>query len=87
MCRYDEVRTAQVDHLASVRFGVDEKITKNLCEKIDEKVDAYANGDLDHAAETMSLLWEVSKKDRHIVPATQTVGTSVRPPPLLSSCY
>lgn len=86
MYRYDEVRIAQVNHLASVRFGVDEKITKNLCEMIDEKVDAYANGDLDHAAETMSLLWEVSK-DRHIVPAAQTVGTSVRPPPLLSSCY
>ena len=60
--RYEEVRIMQVDYLASVRFGVDDKTTKRLCEKIDKKIDAYASGDLEYAGEAMSLLWEVSRK-------------------------
>ena len=75
--RYDEVRVIQVDHLASVRFGGNEETAKKLCDKIDEKVDAYASGDLPHAAEAVSLLWEVSKKSRHIVPVPQGANTSV----------
>ena len=31
---------------------------------IDEKVDSYANGELDHAMEAMALLWECSRKNR-----------------------
>jgi len=76
--RYDEIRTIQVDHLASVRFGADEGNTKNLCDKIDEKVDAYASGNLGHAAEAVSLLWEVSQKDRHPGPTARATNTSVR---------
>lgn len=82
--RYNEVRTMQVNHLAFVRFGVDDEVTKNLCEKIDEKVDAYANGDLSHAAEAVSLLWEASKS-RGSSLASQSMSASVCPPPLPSS--
>ena len=79
--RYDEVRTAQVNHLVSARFGVNEGTTKNLCDKIDEKVDAYASGDLKHAVDTVSLLWEVSRKGKRQVPTSpfQSTNTSVRP--------
>lgn len=75
----------QVNHLASVRFGVNEETTKNLCDKIDEKVEAYATGDLKHAADAMSLLWEVSKKGRRPgpVPISQSTSASVRPALLL----
>ena len=64
MCRYDEVRTIQANHLAFVQASADAESSKKLWEKIDEKVDLYANGDLGHAAEAMSLLWEVSKRGR-----------------------
>ena len=49
-----------------------------LCDKIDEKVDAYVAGNLKHAAEAISLLWEASKKDRRTIPAPQSTSTSVR---------
>ena len=75
--RHDEVRVIQVDHLASVRLGENEEITKKLCDKIDEKIDAYGNGDLPHAAEAVSLLWEVSKKSRHMVSVPQGANISV----------
>ena len=60
---------------------MDEETTRNLCDKIDEKVDAYASGDLKHAVDTVSLLWEVSKKGKGQVPTSpaQSTKTSVRP--------
>ena len=82
--RYDQVRTMQINHLASARFGVNDEHTNILCDKIDEKVDAYAAGDLKHAADAMSLLWEVSKKARRPTPVSAglpSATASVRPPP------
>lgn len=67
----------QINHLASARFGGEEGVTKKLCDKIDKKVDAYVAGDLKHATEAMSLLWEVSKKDRSTIPL-QSLGGFVR---------
>lgn len=83
--RYNQVRLIQVNHLASARFGVSEEITKNLCDKIDEKVDAYSAGDLKHAVDAMSLLWEVSKKSKRPSPNTLSPSISVSPAPLLPS--
>lgn len=76
--RYDEVRVIQVNHLASVRFGRNEETTRKLCDRIDEKVDVYANGDLRHAGDAVSLLWEVSKTRRHTTLVPQATTTSVR---------
>jgi len=83
--RYDEIRTIQVNHLASVRFGADEGDTKNLCDKIDEKVDAYAGGNLGHAAEAVSLLWEASQKDKPPGSAARNMNSFVCPTLSLSS--
>ena len=58
-----------MEHLASARFGVDEETTENLCKEIDEKVDAYANGNLEYAAEVLSLLWKFSRKRDPMPPA------------------
>ena len=63
----------QVDYLVSARsvwFGADDEMMKKLYEKIDEKVDAYASGDLEYAGEAMSLLWEVWRKRRKNSPAS-----------------
>jgi len=35
---------------------------ERLGERIDEKVDSYANGELDHAMEAMAFLWELSRE-------------------------
>jgi hypothetical protein len=64
----------QINHLASVRFVGGDKVVKDLCDEIDEKVDAYASGDLKHAAGAISLLWEASKKSRQSIPASRSVG-------------
>lgn len=74
----------QVDHLASTRIGGDKDITKQLCDKIDEKVDAYVAGELKHAAEAMSLLWEVSKRDKYS--ASDSQGSS-KVSLVLRPCY
>ncbi|KAF9778364.1 hypothetical protein BJ322DRAFT_495081 [Thelephora terrestris] len=78
--RYDEVRAMQINHLASVRFGGDGAVKKKLCDEIDEKVDAYVAGDLKHAAEAVSLLWEASK-DRRPIAVPQNTSIFVRPAP------
>ena len=57
--RYEEVRSIQVNHLVSLWFGEDKECVEGLGERIDEKVDSYANGELDHAMEAMTLLWEL----------------------------
>ena len=54
--------TIQVNHLASVWFRGDPQSTTDLGETVDQKVDSYANGELDHAAEAMVLLWEFSRE-------------------------
>ena len=69
----------QINHLGSVRFDGVEEVTKKLCDQIDEKVDAYAAGDLEHTAEAMSLLWEASKKDKSSTPAPQSTSAFESP--------
>ena len=49
------------NHLASILSGANEDSAKDLCYKFDEKIESYANGDLDHALDTITLLWELAK--------------------------
>ena len=53
-----------VNHLVLVLSRANEQSAKTLCERIDEKVDCYANGDLDHAADAITHLWKLSKVGR-----------------------
>ena len=82
--RYDEIRIIRVGCLV---YGRNEGTTKNLCDKIDGRVDAYANGDLRHAADAVALLWEVSKKRRHTAPIPGAASTFVRLTYLAPSCH
>ena len=70
----------QVEHLTHVRLSINEETSKNLCKEIDEKVDAYANGDLGYAAEVMSLLWGASRKSGRLPPDFPRIST----PPMWS---
>lgn len=62
--RHQEVRTAQVNRLASLWLRGDEESADDIGERVDEKIDGYANGELDHAMEAMALLWELSTEKR-----------------------
>ena len=53
------------DHLASILYGKGEMSAKNLCCKIDDKIDRFANGELDHASNVTTLLWKLSKAGKH----------------------
>ena len=53
------------NHLASILYGKDEMSAMNLFCKIDEKIDRFANGELDHAANMITLLWKLSKAGKH----------------------
>ena len=59
--RYDEIRTVQVTHLVSVWLSGGEE-SKALHGKLDEKIDNYAAGELEHAAEAVSSIWDLSRK-------------------------
>jgi len=74
--RHEEVRTIQVNYLVSVWFGEDGKPVEGLGEKIDEKVDSYANGESDHAMETMALLWEILRGGEGSPPNLETSPSS-----------
>ena len=50
-----------VNHLASVLPQAHEDFPKDVWKKFNDKIYCYANGDLDHAVETMTLLWKLSK--------------------------
>ncbi|KAF9785359.1 hypothetical protein BJ322DRAFT_826989 [Thelephora terrestris] len=59
--KYEVVRNMHVNHLVSVLFRADKGSAGPLYGKIDEKIDRYANGDLDHAADVITDLWKLSK--------------------------
>lgn len=61
--RYEDVRTIHVNRLAFILARADENSAKTLCEKFDEKIDCFANGDLDHAEDAVTHLWKLSKAD------------------------
>ena len=58
--RYDEIRTVQVTHLVSVWLSGGEE-SKALHSRLDEKIDSYAAGELEHAAEAVSSIWDLSR--------------------------
>lgn len=58
--RYDEIRTVQAVHLMSVWVSGGEK-SRTLHENLDEKLDSYAAGELGHAVEAVSLIWDLSR--------------------------
>ena len=53
----------QVNHLAFVWFHGDRESAEHLGERIDKKVESYAQGELDHITEAIILLWELSREN------------------------
>jgi len=74
--RYKNVGIMQAGHLVSVVSGADKESASELCDRIDEKVDSFANGDLDHAVDVITLLWKLSKGDRRSPPLSPVATNS-----------
>jgi len=80
--RHKNVGIMQAGHLVSVVSGTDKESATELRDRIDEKVDSYANGDLDHAVDAVTLLWKLSKGDKRPPPLSPVATSSVSQPSL-----
>ena len=71
---YEEIRTMHATRLASLLTPTNESSVKDICNKLDEKIDCYANGKLDHAVDVVSLLWGFSRESAPAVPEPPMPG-------------
>ena len=72
-CRYDEIRSLYVNQLASAWMeGSTAEATRTI---VDKKIDDFFEGDLEHATETLSALWEIVNKDGDITAPSKTLPT------------
>lgn len=58
--RYNEIKVSQVKYLLKVWLSGGEEESKAVRAGLDEKIDIYAAGGLDHAVDVMSSIWEIS---------------------------
>jgi len=70
--RYDEIRGLYVDQLARVWM---EDSTETTNASINKRVDSFAEGDLEYAAETLSALWEIANQDGDVKALANTSQT------------
>ena len=62
--RYDEIRDLFIDQLAFI--WMKDSTTETTRASVDKKIDSFFEGDLEHAAETLSALWEIANRDGDI---------------------
>lgn len=73
--RYTEIRNIYVGQLAHV-WVMDS--TEAIRTGVEKKIDSFAEGDLEHAAEILSALWKIANKEGNIgVPSS--VSSNVSP--------
>lgn len=80
--RYTEIKTAQVNHLLAIWLSGSGEEPETVREKLDEKIDSYAAGELEHAVDVISSIWKISNQDKP-VPSDPTS----HPPPFLRSSH
>ena len=81
--RNSEIRAIQVNHLLGVWLYGDEKESKAVREGLDEKINAYAAGELEHAVDAMLSIWETSNKEGPApsIPAAPSTSSLTLPRP------
>ena len=62
--RYDEIRSLYVDQLVSA--WTEDATTEATTVSIDKKIDSFGQGDLEHATDILSTLWEIMNTDGDI---------------------
>lgn len=74
--RYDEIRNLYVERLAFV--WIEDSTTETTRTRIEKKISSFVEGDLYHAMEMLSELWDIASKDGDIIapqnPASSTVS-------------
>ena len=68
--RYEEIRNIQVKHLLSVWLSGIEEESNAVRKGLEEKIDGYAAGELKHAADAISCIWEISNKEDLVLPGS-----------------
>jgi hypothetical protein len=63
ICRYSEIRTIQVNHLLNIWLSGSEKDSGAVRKELEQQIDSYAAGQLEHAAGAVSSIWETSNKE------------------------
>ena len=62
--RYAEIGSLYVEQLAHSWVGDPPDAIRI---KVEEKLDSFAEGDLEHAAEMLSALWKIANRDGEII--------------------
>ncbi|KAF9645692.1 hypothetical protein BDM02DRAFT_471820 [Thelephora ganbajun] len=73
--RYDEIRNLCIEQLA---FVLMEDSTETTRASVDKKIDNFVEGDLEHASEMLSVLWEIANKDGDITAPSKTVPAAAQ---------
>ena len=83
--RYDDVSSLYANQLASV--WMEDSTTETTRASFDQKIDSFVKGELEHAKEMLSALWEIVNKDGDIT-APSNASPAVSPPysRLLPNC-
>jgi hypothetical protein len=71
--RYDEIRSLYIDQLASVWMG--DATTVKTRVSVDKKIDSFVEGELEHATEMLSALWDIANRDGDITAPSNTSST------------
>ena len=75
-CRYDEVRSLYVSQLASV--WMEDSTMEETRASVDKMIDSFGDGDLEHATEMLSALWDIVNEDNDIkVPSSGSTSVSL----------
>ena len=68
---YDEIRSLYISQLAFVLM--EDSTTEATRVRVDEKIDSFYEGDLEHATDVLSALWEMVNKDGDITAPSSTL--------------
>ena len=82
--RHEDIRNLYVNHLAYI--WMEDSTTEATRISVAEKVDSFAEGELEHAKEILSALWEIANKDTDVKPQEETSST-VSPFRFYSPCH
>jgi len=88
-CRHDEIRNLYIEQLACT--WMEDSTTETTCANVDEKIESFAEGDLEYLEEILSALWEIANKDGDIrapasTPSAVRVFCSHLPPGVTWKC-
>ena len=68
--RYEEMKDLYVNQLATV--WINDSTAETTRVSFDKKIDSFVKGDVEHAAEMLSALWDIMNKDGDIIAPSNT---------------